>query len=46
MKFAKTYRSSNNVSQIDTSLVTVEDIIDFIKRLKLSNLPDRVALKF
>ncbi|MGB5982336.1 MAG: ATP-binding protein [Nonlabens sp.] len=46
MKFAKTYRSLNNVSQINTSKIYIEDFVEGLQQLMISTVPQGVAINF
>ena len=46
MKFAKTYRSLNNVSQINTSVIYVEEFMDSVQGLMTTTIPEKVEISF
>ncbi len=46
LKFAKTYRSLNNVSQINTTNIYIEDFIDGVQQLMTSTVPEDVSINF
>ncbi|ARN79164.1 ATP-binding protein [Nonlabens spongiae] len=46
MKFAKTYRSLNNVNQINTSVIYVEEFMDSVQGLMMTTIPEKVEISF